>query len=306
MAQISENLARRSMQYSYYKPKASTAFAAGDAVMRVAPNDGTINVITATREGEHSFVGFVDDDWSSAIAINKYGAATTEYTSPSAARLKVNRKGIFDLAISDTSGYAEQTVYLSTVTSGAQIFTITQPDSGETAVPIGKLAQTFSGATANDVQEVEVDTLAGSFADDMAWFLKNHVIYGLYTDFDGQSAVSFTSGAVYVDGKFKWLSARTNTCAVLCNSAPYERVVLYVVNSGLSTIRVYNPANSIASSVGTASALADSAFWPTTSYLIFAAAYIDDLSYSLFANGVVQVRRSFSDIQYNRYINNAQ
>ena len=305
MAQKSENIVRRSMQYAYYKPKASTAFAAGDAVMKVEPNDGTINVITATREGEKNFVGIVDDDWSSNVAINEYGVGTTEYSSPSAARLKVHRKGIFDLAISDTSGYAGQTVYLSTVTSGSQIFTITQPDSGETCVPIGKLAKDFSGASANDCQEVEIDTLAGSFADDMAYYLNNHVIYGLYTDFDGQSAVSFCSGAVFVDGKFKWISARTNTCAILCNSAPYERIALYVVNSDLSTVRVYNPAFSGASSVGTASALADSAFWPTTSYLIFAAAYIDDLSYSLFANGVVNVRRSFKDIQYRRFISNA-
>ncbi len=183
-------------KYSEFIPAASTAIAAGDAVM-LARDAGTITVMTATPEGARTFVGISDDVWSSTVATQKYGAGNTDYTSPTTrpVKLKVYNSGVFDLAINETSGYAGQAVWLKTATTGSQVFTCDPASTAGTALggPIGYLYENFSGATQYDCQKVRIAPNVGSpISPDIRWFMMNRPISMVASTGNMEGSMPFT------------------------------------------------------------------------------------------------------------------
>ena len=176
MAQKSENY-KFEGKYSEYIPIASVDQASGD-VVQLRRDTGYIEVMAATLEGFRNFVGILDDKWNNTVATQRYGAGQTDYSSPSTrpVKLKVYHSGVFDLAIRETSGKAGQAVYLLTATSGAQVFTIDPLTAESVAGPLGYLYEAFSGAVANDVQEVRVTAGIQTVTPDIRWYLMNHIV----------------------------------------------------------------------------------------------------------------------------------
>lgn len=307
MAQKAENY-RATGDVVYAWPAASTAINSGDLV-QLNPATGTIIPLALTQDGAHRYCGVCDENWNATDATRRYGAGTTAYTAPSTTTgvqmLMVHTKGMYDLAISDTSGTCGETVYLSTATSGAQVFTVTQPNTSSTTVPIGVLGEDFSGATANDVQKVIIFTQFDNANNAILDYLKNHVVSGMHIGWDASSHISFNKGVTFVDGVAYSHIAGVNTLVTLCAAqANHQRVVLYVVNSA-GAIQCVDPGTYLFLSTvgGTATALQDSAYWPSTSFMIFGAGFLGSNSTDLNAGATKNVRRNVIDIMFRRFIN---
>lgn len=174
-AQTPENYASRG-EILHFLPKASTDISSGDVVVLARKNDpislsqvgpaGRIRPIGAAREAQWA-VGVVDEKVTSDIV------GATEYATPTK-KLRVQRKGLFYLAISDTSGKAGDCVKYSSGATGAQVFAI---DNMRQGFAVARIAVDFSGATANDRQLCElIEKPVG--APDINFFLENRVIQG--------------------------------------------------------------------------------------------------------------------------------
>lgn len=290
-----------------YLPKASTNIAKGDLVM-LDKITGRIEPLTKDRKGQHLFVGICDEKWNATAVLQKFGATSTEYATPTVgqAELPVYHGGVAKLAISDTSGKAGQLVYLSTATSGAQIFTRTRQASGKAAVPVGKIDRDFSGAAANDEQWVQLFARGGNAEDDMQFYLMNHIVTGFLAGFDDTSRISHTAGAAFIDGDLYTFAAAANVAIVSATlSTTFSRVGLFVINSaGAKAVRLSQTYLG-ADGIGATTALGNSIYWPTTSYLIYAAGYIASSSTDLAAANVKTIRRGMLDIMYRRYVSNS-
>lgn len=285
----------------FFLPKASTDIASGDAV-KLNPVTGRLEPCTKDEEGRDWFAGFSDDAWSSDIATRLFGVGNTEYTAPVNVRLKVNHQGVVRVALKETSGKAGQAVYLDVATSGGMAFTTTRPSPAITVL-IGHLEKDYSGATANDPQNVMLIDRQANAEAAIYQYLSNHVVDGLTVAFDSSSLVSYTAGRAFVNGQFFTIAAATAALGLVCAShASKARVVLYVINSAGAAAIVDTGTNLIA--VGSATALADSQYWPKTSYLVFGAGHVGSGSSILDAGSVRTIRRSVADLVNKRLISN--
>ncbi len=178
MAQILENY-EHSGDFQVYIPKNSTNISSGDVVCmprEYSPRSrvylGALNRISPIGSRCHApyMVGVCDSDFNTDIVgATLYAAATANQA------LSVYRRGVFKLAMSDTSGSAGDLVKYSSGSSGAQIFTI---EKGSTkAWAIGALEKSYSGATANDAQYVRLIE-KDKQGPDLAFWLENKVLQG--------------------------------------------------------------------------------------------------------------------------------
>lgn len=311
MAQKSENF-KFEGKYAEYIPGDSTAIAAGDAV-RVL--NGRLYVATATKATQKNFVGICDDAWSSVIAIQKYGASSADYATPTTrpVTLKVYHEGVFDLAIRETSGTAGQAVYLITATTGAQVFTVDPISAAAETVmgPVGQLYETFSGATANDCQKVRITAGLQNFPRDIRWVLMNRLI-DWSTVPAGTASIRHIGGCAAGDTCFAtWgrVIAMVNgamvgiesdcelghtTCVVPVGDVG-SGVIIWAFDSAGCVLRFYDSAK-VTAAVASATLRADQFYWPsvTTDYLPFALGIYGGSS--LYISGkITAVFRTYAD-----------
>ena len=279
MAQKSENF-KFEGKYAEFIPAASTPIAAGDAVKVL---NGALQVATATKATYKDFIGFCDDDWSAIRAIQLYGAASTDFATPTArpVKLKVYHEGVMDLAIREVAGTQGQAVYLLTATTGVQVFTI-EPNTvaAETVMgPVGFLYETFSGAAANDCQKVRVTAGLQNNPRDIRWHLMNRLVFwggnaggASNTLFEiagsaqGDSyAICFGRVVALVNGV---LVAIESDCIAgtiqLTDSLTYSMVIIYGIGSGGSICIFYDTAKRT-TAVASATLRSDPVYWPSVS-----------------------------------------
>ncbi len=178
MAQIKENYANTG-DFQVYIPKNSTNLTSGDIVVmprKYSPRSraylGVLNRISPISSRVHApyMVGVVDSDFNTnTVGATLYAAATSDQA------LSVYKRGVFKLAMVDTSGNAGDLVKYSSGATGVQLFTI---EKGSTkAWAIGALEKSYSGATANDVQAVRLIE-KDETGPDLAFWLENRVVQG--------------------------------------------------------------------------------------------------------------------------------
>lgn len=290
MAQKSENF-KFEGKYAEYIPVASTQISSGDAVSLV---NGRLQPAAALKADYKNLVGFCDDNWNATVAIQRYGAASTDYATPTTrpVKLKVYHDGVFDLAIREAAGTAGQAVYLLTATTGSQVFTVEPITvSAETVMgPVGFLYETFAGATPNDCQKVRVTAGLQNNPRDIRWSLMNRVLLwgaGPTTNcvrLIGQSApgdsYAFSIGrfAALVNGVFVTISSDCTVGTMqLTDSVEHNMIVMWGIGSGGSVCIFYDTAKRTASgTVASATMRADPYYWPsmTTDYLPFAMGFV--------------------------------
>lgn len=159
-------------------PKPSTGIKSGDYLVMprntdpisraILGNEARISPVSSKYMSQWG-VGISDSDFST----NTVGA--TLYAAPTAQQaLPVIRRGCVRLAIVQTSGKVGDLVSYSSGASGAQLFEL---NNYRRDVAVGVIAKDFSGATANDVQLVELfeKPLCGR---DIYYWLGNRVLQG--------------------------------------------------------------------------------------------------------------------------------
>ncbi len=179
MAQQAENRVYRGEKRRLL-PKDSTAISSGDVVVlgdkseekglgnyKRGLTNARIEPISDNDQAAFA-VGICDMNWTSSM---------DNYASPviNVSDLMTFTSGVFRLAIVDTSGNIGDKVVYSSGATGEQLFTIDneRPDNA-----IGEIWRTFSGATANDIQEVLFYNKFTDRSNDVYMSLENHVIYG--------------------------------------------------------------------------------------------------------------------------------
>lgn len=177
MGQERNNIAHRG-EIMHILPKASTAITSGDYV--VMPRN--IDPISRAVLGAESRISPIGSAWSaqwgvgivdSDFTTNTVGA--TKYATPTSNEaLPVIRRGVVRLAIVQTSGQAGDLVVYSSGATGAQLFAV---NNFRRDIAVGRIFKTFSGATANDTQLVELIEKPISERDIYYW-LQNRVIEG--------------------------------------------------------------------------------------------------------------------------------
>jgi len=179
MAQVKENYAH-SGDFQVYIPKNSTNITSGDVVVMPRRNDpksrawlGALNRISPISAATHAqyMVGVCDSDFTTnTVGATLYAAATSNQALP------VYKRGVFKLAIVDTSGSAGDVVSWSSGGTGVQLFKI---DNNQPSMAIGILEKNFSGATANDTQYVRLCEKETNGID-LMWWLENRVVEGCH------------------------------------------------------------------------------------------------------------------------------
>jgi len=301
---------RTNARHGFFTPANSTAIAARDAVMldtnnRLAP-------LTATALGAARFVGFCTDKWSNQVAIDTHGNGDA-YTTPGSFQsgnkilLPVAMEDtVVKLAITETSGKAGNTVYASTLTSGAMVFTLLKPAS---AIPVGRIEKDFTGATAGDVQDVIViPVFRNTCETDIQHWINNHVEHGLVPAFDCTSLISYTAGAAIVNGRAFAVARATAALGVICASSTTKaRTILYYIGLG-GTARIKDTKGVLytmtTAGATPAAAARNSQYFPSFSLegVIFGAACVRTASSDIRASHVVIVRRSAQDFGFRKYI----
>ena len=300
-------------RHAFVTPANSTDFYVGDAVMLDSSN--RLAPLALTAIGTARFVGFSTDKWNSQIAYDKYGTVDA-YSTPASFSGGADHKlhvlaedTVVSLSITQTSGKLGNTVYASTVTAGAMIFTLLKPASGTACVPIGRLERDFSGATANDKQRVVVTPAFRNSAEpDMQWWINNHVESGLIPAFDCTSLISYTAGGAFVMGKFFSVARATAALGVVCAShASKARIVLYYIGLG-GTARIKDTAavRFTFTTAGTTAkdVIRNSRYWPTFSLegVVFGGGLLRSASQDIKASRVVAIRRTAMDFGFRKYI----
>lgn len=281
MAQKSENF-KFEGKYDEAIPVASTQISSGDAIMMTTA--GAILPATASMDGHLKFCGIADENWSSVIAIQRYGASSADYATPTTLPVKLRYyvDGVFDLAIRETAGTKGQAVYIQTSTTGAQIMTIDPLGTEVVGPPIGELYENFTGATANDCQKVRIRAIK-TVPHDIRHWMMNHLVSWNTTQFTNsgmaiaQSAPSTsycpTWGKVVaiVNGILVSIASDSETGQVDSNNGTYSCVVLWAFGSAGSVIAFKDSAKQT-NAITRAAMRADSIYWPsvTIDYLPFA------------------------------------
>jgi hypothetical protein len=201
MAQLKENYSH-SGDFMVYIPKNSTAITSGDIVVMPRKSDprsratlgalGRISPISSASFAPWS-VGIADADFTSTtVGSTLYAAPTSNQAIP------VYKRGVFKLAIVETSGNAGDLVKYSSGATGAQLFTTKNVRVSEA---IGILEKTFSGATANDCQYVKLIE-KDEVGLDIAFFLDNRVLNdGLLKPISGTSQSFVNVGTTYTGNR---------------------------------------------------------------------------------------------------------
>lgn len=295
-----------------FLPANSTDIAASDPVM--LNTDDRIVPLTATAIGATRFVGFCESKWNAQVAADKWGNVTSTgpYATPASWPVDLVVLGpetVVEVAIANTSGKAGQVVYLGTASTGAYVFTLTQPATSGTVVTVGTLERSFTGATANDCQRVVVQpTMRSTYESAMEYWMANHVIDGLGVAFKATSAISFKIGKAFVGGKMFSLAAQGNTlAAAVTQHATKAQIVLYYMGTGGTALVKKGSVRFTRTSAGatTAAIIKNSWFWPTFSFtagVIFGAALYASNSTIATAPRVWTVRRSITDVKFRKSI----
>ena len=216
---------------------------------------------------------------------------------------------VVSIAITQTSGKAGQAVFASTVTTGAQVFTLLKPSTGPDCVPVGHLERDFSGATASDKQRVIVQpAFRNTTESDMQWWIDNHVEHGLIAAFDCTSLISYTAGGAFVNGRFFKVAYASAALGIVCASSTTKaRNVLYFIGLG-GTARLRDNKGVLftytTAGVTALSVMRNSHYWPTFSLegVIFAVGLMRTASSNLKASNVISVRRTARDFGFRKYI----
>ena len=300
-------------RHAFLIPANSTAIASGDAVMLDTSN--RLAVLTKTALGLARYVGIAADKWSQQIALDKYGTADA-YTTPASFNSGLEHKvhvlcedTVVNLAIVQTSGKLGAAVFASTVTTGAQIFTLLKPATGPDCVPIGHLERDFSGAAANDKQRVVVQPAFRNTTEaDIQWWIDNHVEHGLIAAFDSTSLISYTAGGAFVNGRFFKVAYASAALGIVCASSTTKaRNVLYYIGLG-GTARIKDTKGVVftytTAGVSALSVMRNSHYWPTFSLegVIFGIGLVRTASSILKASNVISVRRTARDFGFRKYI----
>jgi hypothetical protein len=159
-------------------PTGSVACSSGDYVVMARNIDpisrAVLGAESRIRPASSAYVcqwgiGIVDSDFTT----NTVGA--TLYATPTANQaLPVIRRGVVRLAINKTAGKAGDLVIYASGATGAQLFTL---NNFRRDVAVGRLYKDFTGATANDLQQVEMIEKPISEKDIYFW-LQNGVVKG--------------------------------------------------------------------------------------------------------------------------------
>lgn len=193
----------------------------------VLGTEGRVSTVASAYECQWG-IGIADTDFNTnAVGATLYAAPTVNQAVP------VLRKGVVSLAIAQTSGKAGELVVISTATSGSQVFKI---NNFRRDVAVGVIYKDFSGATANDPQQVELFEKPMS-GKDIYFALGNGVVEGCILkkhSVNGQASTQINAGATgeenYVRIKNKWFSvARVTDFSMSAVMAP----------GGQSAIRFY-------------------------------------------------------------------
>lgn len=157
-------------------PKSSTQITSGDLVVmprRADPRSratlGTLSAVSPISAASYApwVVGIADADFSSDTVGSTVYAAPTLYQA-----ISIYRRGVFKLAITNTSGNAGDLVRYSSGGTGSQLFVI---DNAHVGQAIGVVEKKFSGATANDTQWVRLIE-KDMHGVDIMWWLQNRVL----------------------------------------------------------------------------------------------------------------------------------
>ncbi len=159
-------------------PKASTDLRSGDYVVMPRNSDP----ISRARLGSESRISPVDAAWNAQWGIgivdtdfNTNTVGSGNYASPLAKHaLPVIRSGVVRMRIVQTSGKAGDIVIYSSGATGAQLFTL---NNFRRDIAVGTIWKDFSGATANDEQQVSLFEKPMDGKDIHFW-LGNRIIQG--------------------------------------------------------------------------------------------------------------------------------
>ena len=159
-------------------PKASTNLSSGDYVVMPRNADPISRAVLGAESrispagsayASQWGVGIVDSDFTTnTVGATKYATPTSDEALP------VIRKGVVRLAIAQTSGKAGDLVSYTSGATGAQVFKI---NNFRRDVAVGRIWKDFSGASANDLQLVELIEKPISERDVYFW-LQNRPISG--------------------------------------------------------------------------------------------------------------------------------
>ena len=165
----------RDKDYQVYIPKNSTDITSGDIVVMPRKSDpmsrSTLGALGRISPISTAFmaswvVGIADSAFSTdTVGSTLYAAPTSNEAIP------VYKRGVFRLAMVDTSGNAGDLVKYSSGGTGAQLFTVTS----RVSEAIGMLEKTYSGASANDLQTVKL-LEKDEVGLDLAHFLDNRIL----------------------------------------------------------------------------------------------------------------------------------
>lgn len=180
MAQEAENYVKQS-DVIHLIPTASVDILPGDVVVMSRRNDPASRALVNGTPGRiRPIAAAFHGKWAAGVADGRFTSAivgATDYATPTAQNaLRVVRKGVFRLALTNTAGQAGDLVRYSSGAAGAQLFVI---DNKRPGWAVGRVYKTFTGATANDPQYVELVELPLG-GPSIYWFLENRVIDGCY------------------------------------------------------------------------------------------------------------------------------
>lgn len=229
---------------AHFIPKASTTLNSGDYVVMPRNSEPISRAVlgaesrvsaVATSWGAQWGVGILDADFST----NTVGS--TKYATPTATEaLPIIRKGIVRLKIVQTSGKAGDIVVFSSGATGAQLFGI---NNFRRDVAVGTLWKDFSGATANDEQQVELieKPLSGR---DIHFWLANRVLEGCKVkkhSVNNQASSQVNAGATgevnlfVVKGKVNSVARKTDFTVGSINPGGQSAIRFYWVAVKVST-----------------------------------------------------------------------
>lgn len=220
---------------AHFVPKASTTIYSGDYVVMPRNNEPISRAVlgaesrispVGTTWGAQWGVGIVDTDFST----NTVGASV--FAAPTANQaLPVIRRGVVRLKIVQTSGKQGDIVVFSSGAAGSQLFKL---NNFRGDVVVGTIWKDFSGATANDEQQVLLIEKPLASRDIHFW-LGNRVLQGCKIKMhsvDAQKSSQVMAGATGEVNLFI-IKGKVNSKARLTD------FTVGALNPGVSDLRFY-------------------------------------------------------------------
>ena len=245
-------------------PTASVDINPGDVVISSRKHDPrSLALVNATAGRIRPLAVAFHGQWLAGVVDGKFTSAVvgaTLYATPDAtSKLRIFRDGVHRLAISNTSGKKGDYVVYASGASGAQVFSINNKRAG---IAIGRIAQDFSGASADDTQQVELLTHAQQ-GQSIYYWLENRVVDGcevlLHAAPGSQIKVGYNVGTIVAKNlvmiqnqlksiaqdvtlafggvgsvaastvRFKWVVARSGSFAIRSGSGTKAALASYTV-----------------------------------------------------------------------------